>query len=74
MTFDTYPPVVAPSLTLRSSPGHGMHVHLARSKRDASKIKSDATFIPISESASTCTFFNQVSHIEIGPIPELIVF
>ncbi|KIP12627.1 hypothetical protein PHLGIDRAFT_113698 [Phlebiopsis gigantea 11061_1 CR5-6] len=49
----------APSLTLRSSPGHGMHVHIARSKRDAPKIKGDTTFIPISESATTCTFFNQ---------------
>lgn len=44
-----------------------MHVHIARSKRDAPKIKGDTTFIPISESATTCTFFNQVRHLEIGP-------
>ncbi|KAI6153410.1 muts domain V-domain-containing protein [Pisolithus tinctorius] len=47
----------APSLTLRTSPGQGMHVHLARAKRDQSKIKSSPEFISISENASTGSFF-----------------
>lgn len=38
-----------------------MHVHIARAKRDATKIIADPAFIPISQSASTCTFFYQVS-------------
>ncbi|KAI6134024.1 muts domain V-domain-containing protein [Pisolithus croceorrhizus] len=47
----------APSLTLRTSPGQGMYVHLARAKRDQSRIKSSSDFITISESASTSSFF-----------------
>ncbi|TFY59442.1 hypothetical protein EVJ58_g5777 [Rhodofomes roseus] len=47
----------APSLTLRSSPGHGMHVHIGRGKRDSSKFKASDLFVPISESGSTNTFF-----------------
>ncbi|KAG1715645.1 hypothetical protein ID866_1527 [Astraeus odoratus] len=50
----------APSLTLRTSPAHGMHVHVARAKRDQSRIKSSPEFIRISESASTSSFFHQV--------------
>ncbi|CAL1696168.1 unnamed protein product [Somion occarium] len=49
----------APSLTLRSSPAQGMHVHIGRAKRDQTKIKADPQFIQISESASTSIFFNQ---------------
>ncbi|KAI0961363.1 hypothetical protein AcV7_000482 [Taiwanofungus camphoratus] len=49
----------APSLTLRSSPGHGMHVHVGRGKRDSSKLKRSPLFLPISESNSTNTFFHQ---------------
>ncbi|KAI0757170.1 muts domain V-domain-containing protein [Daedaleopsis nitida] len=48
----------APSLTLRASPGHGMHIHVAR-KRDASSIKQDKDCIVLSESGSTCTFFHR---------------
>ncbi|KAI0670071.1 muts domain V-domain-containing protein [Trametes maxima] len=48
---------LAPSLSLRASPGQGMHVHIAR-KKDASKLKGSKDFIPLSESGSTCTFFN----------------
>ncbi|KAI0651683.1 muts domain V-domain-containing protein [Trametes meyenii] len=48
---------LAPSLSLRASPGQGMHVHIAR-KKDASKLKRSKDFIPLSESGSTCTFFN----------------
>ncbi|GJE85972.1 MutS family DNA mismatch repair protein [Phanerochaete sordida] len=49
----------APSLTLRSSPGFGMHVHIGRNKRDGAKIMEDKHFVPISQSASTCSFFYQ---------------
>ncbi|EPQ60899.1 hypothetical protein GLOTRDRAFT_30591, partial [Gloeophyllum trabeum ATCC 11539] len=48
----------APSLTLRSSPGHGMHVHLAR-KREQGSIKDSPRFVPMSESGTTRTFFLQ---------------
>ncbi|KAH9937523.1 muts domain V-domain-containing protein [Fomitopsis serialis] len=47
----------APSLTLRSSPGYGMHVHIGRGKRDSGKLKASDLFVPISESGSTNTFF-----------------
>ncbi|KAI8995471.1 muts domain V-domain-containing protein [Trametes punicea] len=48
----------APSLTLRASPGQGMHVHVAR-KNHASKLKNSEEFITLSESGSTCSFFNR---------------
>jgi DNA mismatch repair ATPase MutS len=48
-----------PSLTLRTNPAHGMHVHIGRAKRDEAKIKSDPSFIAISESASTRSYFYQ---------------
>ncbi|KAI1797718.1 muts domain V-domain-containing protein [Ganoderma leucocontextum] len=48
----------APSLTLRASPGQGMHVHVAR-KTHASQLKKDKDFVSLSESVSTCTFFHQ---------------
>lgn len=50
--------LVAPSLTLRASPGQGMHVHVAR-KTHASQLKKDKDFVSLSESGSTCTFFHQ---------------
>lgn len=50
----------APSLTLRSSPLHGLHVHIARSKRDAAKAKASPAFTLIAESNSTCCLFHQV--------------
>ncbi|KAL4069487.1 muts domain V-domain-containing protein [Scleroderma citrinum] len=49
----------APSLTLRTSPAQGMHVHIARAKRDQGKIKSSSDFVSISENASTSSFFYQ---------------
>ncbi|KIJ68225.1 hypothetical protein HYDPIDRAFT_179416 [Hydnomerulius pinastri MD-312] len=49
----------APSLTLRTSPSQGMHVHIGRTKRDQAKIKSSPSFVGISESASTSTYFYQ---------------
>ncbi|KAI0348697.1 hypothetical protein BDW22DRAFT_119281 [Trametopsis cervina] len=47
----------APSLTLRASPGQGMHVHIGRAKRDSSRIKADDQFIPLSTGTSIRTFF-----------------
>ncbi|KAF5382994.1 hypothetical protein D9757_006346 [Collybiopsis confluens] len=49
----------APSLTLRSSPGQGMHVHLAKSKRDQRKLNADPIFISLSESGTTKSYFYQ---------------
>ncbi|KAI0257296.1 muts domain V-domain-containing protein [Lactifluus subvellereus] len=49
----------APSLTLRSSPLQGLHIHIAKSKRDAVKVKASSAFIVISESGSTCSLFHQ---------------
>ena len=57
----------APSLTLRTSPAQGMHVHIGRAKRDAAKIKSDPSFIAISESASTRSYFYQVCSLSCSP-------
>ncbi|KAF7319967.1 DNA mismatch repair protein [Mycena kentingensis (nom. inval.)] len=49
----------APSLTLRSSPAHGMHVHLLKAKRDAKKLSQDEAFVGIAESGTTkCYFFS----------------
>ncbi|KAJ4486390.1 muts domain V-domain-containing protein [Lentinula aciculospora] len=48
----------APSLTLRSSPGQGMHVHLGKAKRDQRKMNADSDFVSISETGTTrCYFF-----------------
>ncbi|KAI0308058.1 muts domain V-domain-containing protein [Multifurca ochricompacta] len=49
----------APSLTLRSSPLQGLHIHIARSKRDAANAKASPAFTIISENSSTCYFFHQ---------------
>ncbi|KAI9511745.1 muts domain V-domain-containing protein [Russula earlei] len=49
----------APSLTLRSSPLQGLHVHIAKSKREATKAKASPAFTVISESNSTCCLFHQ---------------
>ncbi|KAG6831256.1 hypothetical protein H0H92_011766 [Tricholoma furcatifolium] len=54
----------APSLTLRVSPAQGMHVHLARAKRDQKMIIADSDFVSIAESASTrCFFFKDWSRL-----------
>jgi hypothetical protein len=50
----------SPSLTLRSSPGQGMHIHVGRAKRDAAKLRADPSFIPMSSSGMTSTFFHRV--------------
>jgi hypothetical protein len=48
----------APSLSLRASPAYGMHVHLARAKRDQAKLNAVDEFVTIAESGSTrCYFF-----------------
>ncbi|TFY70702.1 hypothetical protein EVG20_g2315 [Dentipellis fragilis] len=49
----------APSLTLRSSTIHGLHVHISKPKRDAAKIKTSKSFASISQSLSTSSFFHQ---------------
>ncbi|KAJ6627193.1 muts domain V-domain-containing protein [Mycena sp. CBHHK59/15] len=49
----------APSLTLRSSPAHGMHVHLLKAKRDRAKISQNPEFVSIAESGTTKCFFYQ---------------
>ncbi|GLB36353.1 putative DNA-binding domain of DNA mismatch repair MUTS family protein [Lyophyllum shimeji] len=52
----------APSLTLRASPAHGMHVHLGKAKRDQAKLSSSPEFVSIAESGSTrCYFFREWS-------------
>lgn len=38
-----------------------MHVHIAKTRRDVAKVKADSLFILISESASTSSFFLQVT-------------
>jgi len=61
-----------PSLTLRTNPAQGMHVHIGRAKRDDAQIKSDPSFIAISESASTRSYFYQVCSLFCSPtIPHL---
>ncbi|KAF9457104.1 muts domain V-domain-containing protein, partial [Collybia nuda] len=47
----------APSLTLRASPGQGIHVHVTKAKRDQSKRLASPEFITIAESGSTRSFF-----------------
>ncbi|KAG2077084.1 hypothetical protein BDR04DRAFT_1125514 [Suillus decipiens] len=49
----------APSLTLRTSPAQGMHVHIGRSRRDQAVVKASPLFINISESGSTSSYFYQ---------------
>ncbi|KAJ7102187.1 muts domain V-domain-containing protein [Mycena belliarum] len=49
----------APSLTLRSSPAHGMHVHLSKAKRDRTKISKHKGFVSIAESTTTKCYFYQ---------------
>lgn len=45
-----------------------MHVHIARAKRDAGKVKNDPLFVPISQSGNTRAFFYQVrtAHVPRG--------
>ncbi|ESK98406.1 dna mismatch repair protein [Moniliophthora roreri MCA 2997] len=53
-----------PSLSLRSSPAQGMHVHLGKAKRDQGKLKNDSAFVPISETGTTkCYFYQEWSQL-----------
>lgn len=52
----------APSLTLRTSPAYGMHVHLAK-KREQGELNKAEAFISIAESGTTKCYFNQVSRL-----------
>ncbi|KAF8641063.1 hypothetical protein AX17_000707 [Amanita inopinata Kibby_2008] len=49
----------APSLSLRMSPAHGLHVHLSKARRDQTKLNGSSEFICITESASTKCYFNK---------------
>ncbi|KAJ7706453.1 muts domain V-domain-containing protein [Mycena rosella] len=49
----------AASLTLRSSPAHGMHVHLLKAKRDRTKLSKNPEFVSIAESGTTKCYFYQ---------------
>ncbi|KAJ3838374.1 muts domain V-domain-containing protein [Lentinula raphanica] len=49
----------APSLTLRSSPGQGMHVHLTKAKRDQRKLHANSEFVSINETGTTRSYFFQ---------------
>ncbi|KAK0505891.1 muts domain V-domain-containing protein [Armillaria luteobubalina] len=49
----------APSLGLRSSPGFGMHVHLARAKRDHRRINEDSNFVSINTTTTTRSYVYQ---------------
>ncbi|KIY72763.1 hypothetical protein CYLTODRAFT_6570 [Cylindrobasidium torrendii FP15055 ss-10] len=46
----------APSLTMRSSPGLGLHVHLAKAKRDSRRLDDDAAFVSIQTSNTTVSY------------------
>ncbi|KAK2461757.1 hypothetical protein APHAL10511_006220 [Amanita phalloides] len=49
----------APSLSLRASPAHGVHIHLAKAKRDRVKLDDASDFVSIAESATTKCYFNK---------------
>ncbi|KAG7450307.1 uncharacterized protein BT62DRAFT_991295 [Guyanagaster necrorhizus] len=49
----------APSLGLRSSPGLGMHVHLARAKRDHHRLNKDPNFLSINTTTTTRSYIYQ---------------
>ncbi|KAF7971823.1 hypothetical protein HWV62_19825 [Athelia sp. TMB] len=49
-----------PSLTLRFSPGFGMHVHVQRRKNQG-KLDDIDGFVKIAQSGSTATFFHQTA-------------
>jgi hypothetical protein len=53
----------APSLTIRSSPGQAMFVHLAKSKRDKKGLDLDPDFHDLMESGSTKDYFYRASDI-----------
>ncbi|PFH54668.1 hypothetical protein AMATHDRAFT_72435 [Amanita thiersii Skay4041] len=48
-----------PFLSLRASPAHGFHVHLAKAKREQAKLNNSTEFVSIAESASTKCYFNK---------------
>ncbi|KAK7064442.1 DNA mismatch repair protein [Favolaschia claudopus] len=55
----------APSLTLRSSPAQGNHVHLLKAKRDRKRMDGESEFVGIAESGTTKSYFYQV-HLMAG--------
>jgi hypothetical protein len=56
----------APSLTLRSSLSSlGLHVHIAKPRRDLEKIMKSKNLVLLSESASTKSYFYQVRVVNL---------
>jgi hypothetical protein len=51
----------APSLTLRSSPGQGMFVHLAKARRDKKGLDFDPAFHSLMETGTTKGYFHRAS-------------
>lgn len=51
----------APSLTIRSSPGQAMFVHLAKGKRDKKGLDLDPDFHALVETGSTKDYFYRAS-------------
>ncbi|KAJ3510725.1 hypothetical protein NLJ89_g4516 [Agrocybe chaxingu] len=49
----------APSLTLRSSPGQGPFIHVARARRDKRKLDHDIDFYSIGETMTTKSYFHR---------------
>ncbi|KAF8807596.1 hypothetical protein BYT27DRAFT_7223410 [Phlegmacium glaucopus] len=49
----------APSLTLRSSPGQGMFVHLAKARRDKKGLDLDPVFHSLMETGTTKSYFHR---------------
>ncbi|KAF8587368.1 hypothetical protein K439DRAFT_1652351 [Ramaria rubella] len=53
----------APSLSLRTTGKHGVHVHVGKSRRDLGMIEGSPYFIPIASTNSTKSFFNQAWYL-----------
>jgi hypothetical protein len=64
----------APSLTLRSSPGQGMHVHVQKSKRNQAQINSDPLFLKLTEKGSTATYFHHVRSIPLWNKESVLIY
>ena len=56
----------APSLLLRHTPTHGLHVHISRPVRDTVKLNKARSFAAIVTNKTTKIYVNEVSHSEIN--------
>lgn len=52
--------IAAPSLSLRTVPSHGLHIHIAKAKRHSSIIEESADAKLVDRSATTRCYFHQV--------------